>query len=153
MTKKPIDPERRKVLGTTAALVGGIGIGATGVPFVQSMLPSARAKALGADVEVDIGSLEPGELMVVEWRGFPVWILRRTSDMLKDIEALEDRLKDPDSDRESQQPEYARNRGLCCRGCGSGRRTSQPGGSAGGGLAQRGCAAISRFDRSAARGA
>ncbi len=110
MAKNPLDSGRRKVLVTTAALLGGVGVTGTAVPFVESMLPSARARALGADVEVDIGGLQPGELKIVEWRGMPVWILRRTPRMLADLETLVDRLKDPDSEAESQQPPYARNR-------------------------------------------
>lgn len=94
---------------TAAAATGGIGIGAAATPFIQSLLPSAKAKALGADVEVDISNLKPGELMIVGWRGLPVWILRRTPEMIKDMRALEDRLRDPDSEIASQQPQYATN--------------------------------------------
>ena len=75
--EQKIDPSRRRLLVTTAA-IGGVGAVAALVPFVSSMLPSARARAAGAPVEADISKLEPGQMMVVEWRGKPVWILNRT---------------------------------------------------------------------------
>ncbi|GAB4356541.1 MAG: ubiquinol-cytochrome c reductase iron-sulfur subunit [Immundisolibacter sp.] len=82
---------------------------ATAVPFVSSMQPSARTQAAGAPVEVDISKLKPGELMVVEWRRKPVWILRRTQDELDRLaEVPADDLRDPES-VESEQPPYARN--------------------------------------------
>ncbi len=109
MSKQPPDPDRRRLLTTAAAAAGGIGVGAAATPFIQSMLPSVRAKALGADVEVDIADLKPGELKIVAWRGLPVLILRRTPEMIKDMRALEDRLRDPNSEIESQQPRYATN--------------------------------------------
>ncbi|HEY9446042.1 MAG TPA: ubiquinol-cytochrome c reductase iron-sulfur subunit, partial [Burkholderiales bacterium] len=87
---------------------GGVATGAVAVPFVASMLPSERAKAAGAPVEVDISALEPGQKMTVEWRGKPVWIVRRTPDMLRDVKASDERVADPQSAR-SQQPAYAKN--------------------------------------------
>ena len=101
---------RRNLLKTSTALVGGIGVGGIAVPFLGTFSPSARAKAEGADVDIDIGGLAPGQLLVEQWRRMPVWILRRTTDMLKDLEVYEDQLKDPNSERESQQPSYAVNR-------------------------------------------
>lgn len=109
MTDKAPDRDRRRLLTTAAAAIGGVGVGAAAVPFVQSMMPSARAKAEGGDVEVDIADLQPGQLRIVEWRHMPVWILRRTPEMLRDIQALEDRLRDASSEISSQQPEYALN--------------------------------------------
>jgi len=103
-----IDTNRRRFLTATTSVVGAVGVGFAAVPFVTSMLPSARAKALGAPVEIDVDKLEPGQRIVVQWRGKPVWILRRTDDMLSELEALEPRLRDPDSSAE-QQPPYARN--------------------------------------------
>lgn len=97
------------MLTTAAATVGGIAVGATAVPFVSSLRPSARAEIAAEDVQVDISDLRPGELRIVAWRGLPVWILRRTPEMLQDIQALENRLRDPTSETQSQQPEYARN--------------------------------------------
>ena len=110
MTDKSPDADRRKLLTTVAAAVGGFGAGAVTVPFVQSLGPSAKAKALGGDVEVDIADLKPGELRIVEWRGMAVYVLHRTPEMLRDIQTLEDRLRDAASEITSQQPEYARNR-------------------------------------------
>ncbi|MCB1966735.1 MAG: ubiquinol-cytochrome c reductase iron-sulfur subunit, partial [Candidatus Accumulibacter sp.] len=78
-------PARRRWLLATAGLGGALALTAA-VPFVASLLPSERAKAAGAPVDVDIGTLAPGEMMVVEWRGKPVWILHRTPEMLASLE-------------------------------------------------------------------
>ena len=100
-------PARRRWLLATAGLGGALALTAA-VPFVASLLPSERAKAAGAPVDVDIGTLAPGEMMVVEWRGKPVWILHRTPEMLASLENAEARLADPGS-KAPQQPEYALN--------------------------------------------
>lgn len=92
-----------------ASAAGGAGIVATSVPFVVSMAPSERARALGAPVEVDVGLIKPGELRTVEWRGKPVWVLRRTTDMLGSLRSHDALLSDPHSSRRGQQPDYARN--------------------------------------------
>ncbi len=102
------DHARRQWLAATSA-AGGAAIVATSVPFVASMAPSERARALGGPVEVDIGSIGPGELRTVEWRGKPVWVLRRTGAMLESLRAQDDLLSDPRSTRLDQQPGYARN--------------------------------------------
>jgi ubiquinol-cytochrome c reductase iron-sulfur subunit len=78
------------------------------VPFVASMWPSERARAAGAPVEVDVARIPPGELAVIEWRGKPVWVLRRTKEMLESLKAVEPRLSDPQS-KASEQPKYAQN--------------------------------------------
>ena len=101
------DPARRLWL-TTASVVGGVGIVATSVPFVASLAPSEKARALGAAVEVELKDLAAGELRTVEWRGKPVWILRRTESMLRTLERNERLLADPMSQR-SEQPLEARN--------------------------------------------
>jgi len=108
MTDQP-NKSRRNFLAVTTAVTGGIGAVFVAVPFVASFRPSARAQALGAPVEVDIGKLEVGGLMKVEWRGQPVWILRRTKAMLASLPVIAPKLEDPDSDEVEQQPEYARN--------------------------------------------
>ena len=77
-------------------------------PFVASWFPSARAKAAGAPVEVDISKVEPGQLLVVEWRGKPVWVLNRTPEMLAALPTLDSKLTDPKSEQ-PQQPDYAKN--------------------------------------------
>ncbi len=102
-----VDCGRRNLVFATAA-VGGVATLATAVPFVASMLPSERAKAAGAPVEVDIGSLAPGEVKVAEWRGKPVWILHRTPEMLETLKPIDDKVVDPNSQR-PQQPAYAKN--------------------------------------------
>lgn len=91
----------------TAGMGGVLGISML-IPFVSSMLPSERAKAAGAPIEVDIDRLASGELLVVEWRGKPVWILKRTEAMLSSLKKIEDQLVDPQSEVK-QQPEYAKN--------------------------------------------
>jgi ubiquinol-cytochrome c reductase iron-sulfur subunit len=96
---------RRFLVGATAA-VGGVGIVGAAVPFVASWNPSAKAEAAGAPVTVNIEKVEPGQQITVEWRGTPVWIIRRTTEMLDNIEKLSDQMKDPQSEAD-QQPTYA----------------------------------------------
>ncbi|MGE5493196.1 MAG: ubiquinol-cytochrome c reductase iron-sulfur subunit [Actinomycetota bacterium] len=102
-----MDCGRRRLIVATAA-VGGAGAVAALVPFVSSLLPSERAKAAGAPVEVDISKLEAGQMMTVEWRGKPVWIINRTKDMLETLPKLADAVADPKSDKD-QQPAYCKN--------------------------------------------
>ena len=110
MSEAPLDQDRRTWLITSCA-VGGAGAVAAAVPFVSSFAPSERAKAAGASVEVDVSKLQPGEKMVVEWRGKPVWIMRRTPEMLASLEKVEPQLADPNSDRKAYPtPPYAKNR-------------------------------------------
>lgn len=105
-----VDNSRRTWLITSAAM-GGVGAATVAVPFVSSFQPSERAKAAGAAVEVDISSLQPGEKRVVEWRGKPVWIMRRSAEQLAALEKVESQLADPSSDRKAYPtPEYAKNR-------------------------------------------
>ena len=101
------DPERRRLLMTTAA-AGGVAAVAAGTPFVATLSPSERARAQGAAVEVDIADIPPGGSKTVEWRGKPVWIVRRTPEMLAALQGHEADLADPAS-RRDQQPDYARN--------------------------------------------
>ena len=97
------NPTRRRLLVASSAL-GGLGAAITLVPFVSSMMPSERARAAGAPVEADIGKLQPGQMMTVEWRGKPVWILHRTPEMLATLAKLQERVSDPASERR-QQPD------------------------------------------------
>ena len=108
MSEDDLDQGKRRFLLAATTVASGVAAGATAVPFVASMLPSERAKAAGAPVEVDISQLEPGQKMIVEWRGKPVWIVRRTPDMLKSVQTDDPRVADPKSAR-SVQPEYAKN--------------------------------------------
>ena len=103
-----IDPARRQWIIATAGVGGILGMTAL-IPFVSSLLPSERALAAGVPVEVDIGRLQAGEMLVVEWRGKPVWILNRTPEMLAALKKAEPMLADPASRVASQQPEYAAN--------------------------------------------
>jgi len=104
--EKP-DKTRRNLIVATSA-VGGVAALGAAVPFVASMWPSERARAAGAPVEVDISHMVPGELAVVEWRGKPVWVIRRTQEMLASLKTVEPRLSDPNS-KASEQPKYAEN--------------------------------------------
>ena len=108
MSEDGVDRTRRRLIEITAGL-GAAGAAFAAVPFILSMTPSARAKAAGAPVEVDIGKLEPGMMITEEWRGKPVWVLRRTPEMLARLEKIEDVLTDPASEV-PQQPPYAKNR-------------------------------------------
>jgi ubiquinol-cytochrome c reductase iron-sulfur subunit len=105
--QEKVDKTRRNLLVATSVVGGAAGVGAA-VPFVASMLPSERAKAAGAPVEVDLSRLAPGELSIIEWRGKPVWVIRRTKEMLDSLKAAEPRLTDPAS-KSSEQPKYAQN--------------------------------------------
>lgn len=106
--EQEMDSSRRNLLVATS-VVGGAGAVAVAVPFVASLTPSDRAKAAGAPVEADISQLAPGEMMTVEWRGKPVWILRRTPEMLASLEKTDERVSDPQSER-PMQPPYAQNK-------------------------------------------
>ncbi len=102
------DITRRQFLTVATAVTGGVGAVLALTPFVASFKPSARAQALGAPVEIDISKVEPGALLKVEWRGQPVWVLRRTPAMLAALKEDERELRDPNS-TESNQPAYAQN--------------------------------------------
>jgi ubiquinol-cytochrome c reductase iron-sulfur subunit len=108
--EKQVDSGRRGLLVATCAAGGVVGVSTAGV-LVSTFQPSERAKAAGAPVEVDISDVKPGEMKVVEWRGRPVWILRRTPEMLATLDKVADELADPTSDKFFQlpTPEYAKN--------------------------------------------
>ncbi|APW43908.1 ubiquinol-cytochrome c reductase iron-sulfur subunit [Rhodoferax saidenbachensis] len=109
---KKIDASKRTwlIASGCAGAVGGV---ATAIPFVSTFQPSERAKAAGAAVEVDIGEIKPGEKITVEWRGKPVWIVRRTPEQVAALPNLDGQLADPKSERKPSEltPEYARNEG------------------------------------------
>ncbi|MDH3531751.1 MAG: ubiquinol-cytochrome c reductase iron-sulfur subunit [Gammaproteobacteria bacterium] len=104
-----LDRNRRHFLTVATAVTGLVGAGAAAVPFLSSLKPSARAQALGAPVEVSIGSMQPGELIRVLWRGKLVFVLRRSQEMLKLLPENDDQLRDPNSEVAEQQPVYAIN--------------------------------------------
>jgi ubiquinol-cytochrome c reductase iron-sulfur subunit len=108
MAEEKQSTRRRRFLTVATSIFGLAGIGTLAGSFVASMRPSARARAAGAPVEVDISLLKEGHMLVVEWRGKPVWIVRRSEEMLADLEKLRGKLADPDSDI-MQQPVYAQN--------------------------------------------
>lgn len=106
-----VNTGRRRFLVGATTVVGGAGLVAAAVPFLSSMQPSERAQAAGAPVEIDTTNVEPGQLIRVEWRGKPIWIVRRTDAMLATLEndMLVSKLRDPESAVVSQQPEYVVN--------------------------------------------
>ena len=109
MSDTPVDSSKRTWLVATSA-AGAVGAGFVAVPFVSTFQPSEKAKAAGAAVEVDISSLKPGEKMTVEWRGKPVWIMKRTPEQLESLKKTESQLADPNSERKAFPiPEYAKN--------------------------------------------
>jgi ubiquinol-cytochrome c reductase iron-sulfur subunit len=108
MAEQDPDVRKRRLIVAATGAAGGVATVAVAVPFVASMLPSERAKAAGAPVEVDISKLEPGQKVIVEWRGKPVWIVRRTKEMLETVKAQDQQVADPTSKR-SKQPAYAAN--------------------------------------------
>ena len=110
MSETTVDTSKRTwlIASSCAGAVGGV---AVAIPFVSNFSPSERAKAAGASVEVDIASIKPGEKLTVEWRGKPVWIVRRTPEQLEALKKVESQLADPESQRKPSEltPEYARN--------------------------------------------
>ena len=109
MSDDQIDHKRRRVLLASAVAMGGVGAAYVATPFIVSMDPSAKAEAAGAPVEVDISKMEFGQLLTVEWRGKPVWILRRDKAILDTLKGLGEVLRDPQSNELTQQPDYAKN--------------------------------------------
>ncbi|MEJ2114934.1 MAG: ubiquinol-cytochrome c reductase iron-sulfur subunit [Gammaproteobacteria bacterium] len=109
MAKDNIDQGRRKAITTGTAIVGGIGAAVATWPFLSSMNPSASALAAGAPVEVDVSKMEPGQQIQEIWRRKPVWIIRRTPEMVHTLAGLTEKLRDPESITESQQPAFAQN--------------------------------------------
>ncbi len=97
---------RRRFLTATTAVVGAVGVGFVAVPFIKSWNPSARAKLAGAPITADISALAEGTRMVLEWRGQPIWIVKRTKQMLDILPTLDPRLRDPKSTNPDQQPAY-----------------------------------------------
>lgn len=109
MESDDIDLERRKFLIKSATALGAVGVVATAVPFVASMLPSVDVEHAAAPLKVDISNMKPGDQLTVSWRGKPIWIIRRTPEVLQNLSRNESLLRDPNSN-EQQQPLYARNR-------------------------------------------
>jgi ubiquinol-cytochrome c reductase iron-sulfur subunit len=109
-----VDKGRRQLLTAATALTGAVGAAFAAAPFLASWKPSARAKALGAPVEVDISKLETGAMLKVEWRGKPVYVVHRSQEMVAELPSNDDRLADPES-LASDQPPYAQNESRAVR--------------------------------------
>lgn len=105
MSNGDVNQSRRRFLVGATSVVGGVGVVGAAVPFVASWRPSAKAEAAGAPRSVNVSKLEEGQQVTVEWRGQPVWVVRRSEEMVENLESLRDRLADPDSE-ELQQPDY-----------------------------------------------
>jgi ubiquinol-cytochrome c reductase iron-sulfur subunit len=103
---QPADLGRRRFLTATTAVVGAVGVAGAAVPFITSWMPSARAKLAGAPVTADISALQEGQRIIVEWRGQPIWIVKRSKAVLEALPGLNDQLRDPTSENLDQQPEY-----------------------------------------------
>lgn len=108
MSENQVDNSKRRFLVAATSAAGAVAAAGVATPFVLTFLPSERAKAAGAPVEVDISKLEPGQKINVEWRGKPVWIVNRTKEQLDNLPKLDDKLLDPKSEGE-MQPDYAKN--------------------------------------------
>jgi ubiquinol-cytochrome c reductase iron-sulfur subunit len=111
MANEEVNSGRRRFLTATTAVVGAVGVGFAAVPFLSSWKPSARAQVAGAPVDVNISKLEnePGMRMIVQWRGKPVWIFKRSPEQLAALPTLDERLRDPKSDNADQTPAFAKN--------------------------------------------
>jgi len=105
MSSDDVNKGRRRFLVATTAVVGGVGVGFAAVPFIKSWMPSARAQAGGAPVEVNIGKLKEGQLLKVQWRGQTIGILRRTPEMISNLSKADEVLADPES-IQAEQPDY-----------------------------------------------
>jgi ubiquinol-cytochrome c reductase iron-sulfur subunit len=110
MSEQEIDLKRRRFLTGATSVVGAIGVVGVAIPFLSSWNPSARAKAAGAPVEVDISKLETGQLVRVLWRKKPVWVFKRSPEMLQNLPSLDGQLTDPKNTETKQQPAYANNK-------------------------------------------
>ena len=102
----PVNTGRRRFLTASTAVVGAVGAGFVAVPFIKSWNPSARAKLAGAPITADISALAEGQRIVLEWRGQPIWIVKRSKSILETLPTLDSRLRDPKSENKDQQPAY-----------------------------------------------
>ncbi|HZX76320.1 ubiquinol-cytochrome c reductase iron-sulfur subunit [Lysobacter sp.] len=102
----PVNQGRRRFLTATTAVVGAVGAGFVAVPFIKSWNPSTRAKLAGAPVTADISALAEGQRLILEWRGQPIWIVKRSKAILEALPTLDGNLRDPKSENKDQQPAY-----------------------------------------------
>ncbi len=115
MTTEGVNDGRRRFLVAATSAVGVAGAVAIAVPFLGSWNPSASAKAAGAPVKADISKIEPGEMIVVEWRGKPIYVVRRTEEQVELLDSVDEYLRDPDSEVLTQQPDYVTSKGRSLR--------------------------------------
>jgi ubiquinol-cytochrome c reductase iron-sulfur subunit len=108
MANDETNQDRRFFLTAATTVVGGVGMAFGAVPFIASFQPSERTRAIGAPVEADISKIEPGQRLIFEWRGKPVWVVARSAEAIADLAGMADQLEDPASD-DPQQPNYAKN--------------------------------------------
>jgi ubiquinol-cytochrome c reductase iron-sulfur subunit len=106
MTKEAVNAGRRRFLTLGTTVVGGVGAGFWAWPFVASLAPSEKAKALGGPVTIDVSKLEPGQMVQSAWRKQPIWVIRRTPEMIASLDKVTNRLVDPDGTKYKQQPDY-----------------------------------------------
>ena len=125
MSNDGVNAGRRRFLVAATSVVGAAGAVGAAVPFVGSWFPSAKAKAAGAPVQVNVGKIDPGQQIIAEWRGKPVFIVHRTKEMLDALPSLEGQLADPDS-KASEQPEYVDPKLRSIAGTGGDRRHLHP---------------------------
>jgi ubiquinol-cytochrome c reductase iron-sulfur subunit len=109
MANEGVNHGRRRFLTATTVVVGGAGALVAAVPFIKYWLPSARAKTAGAPVQQDISKIEEGQMIITEWRGQPVWVVRRSKAQLDALKSQDSRLRDPKSENVDQQPKFAQN--------------------------------------------
>jgi ubiquinol-cytochrome c reductase iron-sulfur subunit len=108
MSAEGVNKQRRRFLVATTSAVGAVGAGFAAVPFIKSWIPSAKARAIGAPVEVNVSKLKDGQILKVQWRGQTIGVLKRNESMLERLSSVDSVLRDPSSS-ESDQPEYASN--------------------------------------------
>ena len=108
MSDDKVDRSRRRFLTAATSVIGGVGVAYAAAPFIGSWFPSAKAQALGAPVTIDISKVEPGAQLTVEWRGQPVWVVRRSKAVIDRLDTIDSMLRDPHSEMD-QQPAYAKN--------------------------------------------
>ena len=116
MASSEVNKGRRRFLVGATSVVGAAGATAIAAPFIMSLTPSARALAAGAPVEVNVSKIEVGQLIRIIWQGKPVWVVNRTQEMLDRLPSLDAKMKDPDSEVVSQQPDYAQNSNRSIKG-------------------------------------
>jgi len=107
--KNNVDIRKRQALIVASTIVGGIGAGFAAVPFISSWLPSARAKAMGSAIDIDVSNIEEGQRITLDWRGKPIFVIKRSKESVETLSSISEKLRDPLSNETTQQPAYAKN--------------------------------------------